>query len=438
MNKKWIATLAAVAFAATAFAAKPKTPSYPSYLTVEVMPDYEKGKKVMATVVMPKAGAAIPADLVIPDGVTAIMGFDDCRWIRSVTIPKSVKVISQNSFKRCTSLKGIFGGTIAQWNAISGEGKQYFTSVHCTDGIVGVAEIPAYLVMKGMKITGCDKNKLPDNLVIPEGVTEIGRSAFKECTYLESVTIPSSVTSIGGDYDYYNYNGNGAFNGCTSLKKVVIPDSVTEIQEGTFYGCISLNAVIIPDSVTKIGRVAFNGCTSLESVTIGKGVTLIYQDAFRGCTSLKNIVIPESVTVIGGDAFAGCTSLANIMIPNNVTEIRDKAFKNCTSLASIMIPNNVTSIGYSAFEKCTSLTSIVIPRGVTSINGSAFADCKSLKSVSIPRSVTSIGSHAFSKCPNLSVQYDGTKAQWEAISKYPVTFDKGITIRGTDGNIVVN
>ena len=91
----------------------------------------------------------------------------------------------------------------------------------------------AYFKMSGTVIRGCDKDEIPDDLVIPDGVTEIGEGAFEDCTSLTSVSIPSSVT----------YIGETAFRGCTSLASMTIPNSVTTIGDGAFYGCKSLASV---------------------------------------------------------------------------------------------------------------------------------------------------------------------------------------------------
>ena len=301
-------------------------------------------------------------------------------------------------------------------------------------------------------------------VIIENGVTSIGFSAFRDCTSLTSITIPDSVTSIGYD----------AFLGCTSLTSVTIPDSVTEIGSCAFKNCSSLTSITIPDGVTNIETSAFSGCTSLASITIPDSVTEIGANAFLGCTSLASITIPNSVTYIDKEVFYGCTSLAEInvgsdnanyssengvlfnkaktvlikypagktnteyVIPNSVYGIREEVFENCTSLTSITIPDSVTIIAVGAFYGCESLTEISvssenadyssengvlfnkdktkivrypvgkkdlsysIPDSVTSIGRNAFDDCTSLTSITIPDSVTSIGDYAFSYCTSLT------------------------------------
>ncbi|MDD7417748.1 MAG: leucine-rich repeat domain-containing protein, partial [Spirochaetales bacterium] len=103
------------------------------------------------------------------------------------------------------------------------------------------------------------------------------------------------------------------------VTQLVIPDGVTEIGYYAFSGCTSLTSITIPDSVTIIGNRAFSGCKSLTSITIPDSVTIIGNRAFSGCTSLTSITIPDSVTSIRGSAFSGCTSLTSITIPDSMT-----------------------------------------------------------------------------------------------------------------------
>lgn len=135
----------------------------------------------------------------------------------------------------------------------------------------------------GYIVTGIG-NYMDKDVIIPDNynalpVVSIGKTAFLNCTSLESITIPNSVTCIGV----------GAFNGCTSLSKITIPDSVTTIGYYAFYECTSLSDITIPNSVTTIGHEAFFGCTSLTSIAIPDSVESIGYLAFQECSSLTDV-----------------------------------------------------------------------------------------------------------------------------------------------------
>ncbi|GHT52487.1 hypothetical protein FACS1894106_1320 [Spirochaetia bacterium] len=101
-----------------------------------------------------------------------------------------------------------------------------------------------------------------------ETITKIGADAFKNCSFLTSVTIPATVTSIE----------NSAFMGCTALTSVTLPGSVRKIGNYAFAGCSSLTALTLPGFVeNKIDKRAFEGCTSLSSETVASLVRLGYR-----------------------------------------------------------------------------------------------------------------------------------------------------------------
>ena len=151
------------------------------------------------------------------------------------------------------------------------------------------------------------------------------------------------------------------------LLVVEIQYGETEICEEAFKFCTTLANVTIPTSVTHIGDCAFQNCSSLANLTIPNSVTHIGAGAFQNCSSLVHLTIPNSVTHIGDDAFLSCTSLATLTIPDSVTHIEDGAFQNCSSLVHLTIPNSVTHIGDDAFLSCTSLATLTIPDSVTHI-----------------------------------------------------------------------
>ena len=105
--------------------------------------------------------------------------------------------------------------------------------------------------------------------------------------------------------------------------------AVTSIDNGAFKDCSKLTGVTIPSSMTSIGSTAFYGCSGLTSITIPNSVTSISGYAFYGCSELTNMNIPNSVTSIGSSAFSYCNGLTSITIPNSVTSIGQSAFAVC-------------------------------------------------------------------------------------------------------------
>ncbi|HHU84676.1 MAG TPA: leucine-rich repeat protein [Clostridiales bacterium] len=254
-------------------------------------------------------------------------------------------------------------------------------------------------------------------------VTEIGESAFSDCTGLTEITIPDSVKTIG----------ESAFYGCTGLTKITLPNSVKTIGESAFADCTGLTEIIIPASVKLIDSYSFSDCAGLELIAVDKNnevyystgnclieretnvlmlgcknsvipdtVTAIGNAAFSGCEGLTEIKIPDSVTSIGYGAFSDCTGLTEIIIPNFVTDVSDGVFAGCTSLTKVKLPDNATEIWSSAFSGCTALTEITIPPSVKEIGGYAFYYCTGLTEVEIPDSVIHINDAAFVGCENLT------------------------------------
>ena len=113
-----------------------------------------------------------------------------------------------------------------------------------------------------------------------------------------------TITGIGEMKDW----GRNArpWSPYSDVKQVIIGDGVTTIGSSAFSGCSSLTSVTIGNSVTTIGSGAFFSCSSLTSVTIGNSVTEIGYYAFSGCSSLTSLTIPNSVTTIGYYAFGLC------------------------------------------------------------------------------------------------------------------------------------
>ena len=289
------------------------------------------------------------------------------------------------------------------------------------------------------------------DVVVPDGVTAIGKMAFSNCRSLESIVIPKSVTSIEVI----------AFFHCRGLTSITIPDSVTHIggdafsdtpwieKQRTINPFVIINGilidgrmhkgdVVVPDGVTSIGSNAFYKCSDLTSITIPDSVTSIGDASFCGCSGLASITIPNSVTSIGSNAFEYCLGLTSITIPNGVTSIGKSTFWACRNLASITIPDSVTSIGRVAFENCSTLTSITIPQNVLRIGDNAFKECESLTEIRILSNALETGSieGAFDSCKNLKRVYAPLSAmtKWNSYCKSSFVF---IELDGDNRNIFV-
>lgn len=176
-----------------------------------------------------------------------------------------------------------------------------------------------------------------------------------------------------------------------------------------------------------VGAMAANMGSCGENVTwsLDRRMEALYISGTGPMTSSRpsawegiiTVEIYNGVTAISRGAFYDCTSLTDVTIPSSVTSIGQNAFRECSALFAITIPSSVTYIGPSAFERCVTLRDITIPPNVTNVYASTFGHCTMLMSVTIPASVTSIGDSAFYDCNSLSdVYYNGTEAQWRAIS----------------------
>ena len=143
-----------------------------------------------------------------------------------------------------------------------------------------------------------------------------------------------------------------AFDGCKRLIDVVLHEGVKTIGESAFRGCSSLPRIIIPSSVTAIVRMAFYDCSTLVEVVLNDGLQRIGGRAFARCISLIRIDIPPSVTVIDDFAFSYCTALEEVVLHEGLKTIGGSAFIGCRSLIHIVIPRSVTAIGENAFNGC--------------------------------------------------------------------------------------
>ena len=195
----------------------------------------------------------------------------------------------------------------------------------------------------------------PLAFMIGPGFTSVAVNAFGStavnCT---DIIIGNGVTSIG----------SSAFDVCSSLISLSFESGsvLTTIGEKAFYGCSAMTGPIpIPASVESIGKNAFYGCSKLTTVSFEPESQLetIGQNAFWG-SGLTSITIPNLVTTIGNYGFYVCSSLTSVSFESGsqLETIGSNAFSGCTSLTSIVIPALVSSIGPYSFAGCSKFTTL--------------------------------------------------------------------------------
>lgn len=255
-------------------------------------------------------------------------------------------------------------------------------------------------------------------------VVGIGDYAFRDCSGLNTVLMPPTLTYIGA----------WAFTEC-GLLSIEWPASVSEISKGTFSGCYNLKSVTFSGRVREIGESAFENCTVLTSIELPESVTAIGERAFAG-SGLTSIILPYRILTISESTFAGCSDLSSVTFDGDVESVGYGAFKE-TDLVSVTLPETVVELGARAFEGCSNLETVEIlgdnsvsfkcsyesyesdhfyhgpfdncsnlktvklPDGMEDICTGAFYGCSSLQSINMPANLQRIGDYAFEGCVSL-------------------------------------
>lgn len=306
----------------------------------------------------------------IPEGVTRIgeFAFRDCEKLESVSIPSTVTEIGEGIFFRCMALKEI---------VIDGNNPRYDSRDSCN----AVIETSSNTLLIGCAGT-----------VIPDGVTTVGKDAFRSCKNLNTISFPPSVTAIG----------NSAFEFCENLTAIDLPDTIKTIGNNAFQHS-GVQTARLPAGLTEISDCMFLHCDSLTTVTIPETVTSIGNSAFAACRNLDPIGIPEAVTHIGRDAFLRAYSLFSHYHYrfNEPVFIRDNCLLRFSEdyRRKVTLPDGIRLIADYALSSLEATEYIILPDGVKIIGNNAFESCERLKSVTIPDSVNMIGEDIFKGVP---------------------------------------
>lgn len=224
-----------------------------------------------------------------------------------------------------------------------------------------------------------------------------------------------TVSGTGALPDYSSASGAPWYSNAYAVN-VVIEDGITEIGNRCFSNNQKLVSVVMANSVERIGASAFSMSRNLKSVVFSAGLKKIEDYAFY-TTAVASAALPDSVKYIGASAFASCASLRTFSMPETVeyfdaTALGASAFYkalpngvNCVSgftlapkgtvPAALVIPDGARVVSANMVTASTKLSSVSIPETVEAILDFAFYNDSALESVTIPDTVGYIGNFAF-------------------------------------------
>lgn len=257
-------------------------------------------------------------DIIISDGITSIGNYSLCGiQATSVQIPNSVRIIGDSSFGSIT----IKSDKLIIPNGVTYIGKEAFMGVFRFTPL-------------GHQYNGLD-------IMLPDSVTYVGERAFA-MGGIKSMKFSNAIKSLP----------ISILEGNPHLKSVILPDKLVTIEDGAFFACPKLETIALPDSLKSIGQNAFNGCILLTDINIPGSMQTIGANAFAGCRRLFNVTMQEGVRNIDDNAFNGCIRLQTMTLPASIQSIGDYAFNQCTMLRSVMIRNGNANLGRQVFNGC--------------------------------------------------------------------------------------
>lgn len=334
---------------------------------------------------------------------TAMVCYPKSKMDETLTIPASLRCFGSNSPSNAYL-------TTIEWNAVNfpDYSKNIFPYWPYVSTLVigeGVEHIPAYL---------CNNfSSSLRSLTIPSTVTSVGQDAFAGCgnfTVYKNYSLqylPESFIENSPNLEELVYPVMGFYSlkpdqlVSTKLKSLIVhtlfPDSpiydriieFLSIQQNTLT-YIDIE-ILITNDLQYVPDKCFLDFALLETAKLPNGLISIGYRAFENCRVLQEFTIPASVTEIGESAFENCRSLSALHFGGSTEEADDPATSQCA----------LQRIGNWAFYNCSLLQELNIPEGVTEIGNAAFYGCSHLEDLVLPSSLQTIGDYGFSDCSNL-------------------------------------
>ncbi len=264
----------------------------------------------------------------------------------NLEIPPTVKTIGDYAFSNSKINTVRFNGTEDSGTLIVNYGAFYDTSI--ASAYINRDISTGYYNIVGTLFTS--SNASLQNVEFGPNVKRITEMLFYECYRIENIILPEGLEEIGGR----------AFEGCTSLSSVTLPETLENIRLMAFSDCSGLCNIVLPENLSIIESQAFEGCSSLKFVKIPEKIEQIKYGTFRACSSLEDITFSNGLKRIEKEAFASCSSLKTVMLPEGLERLESYCFKGCSGLSKIVFPSSFTTFfGSEQFGGCTSLKEVI-------------------------------------------------------------------------------
>ena len=199
----------------------------------------------------------------LPDGLPVIdrSAFSMCSRLPAVSLPRALKAIPRGVFLGCSLLKSInisVNVSSVENNAFSGCRKLMNINVDPANPFIKDVDGVLYS-HDGKRLMYFPGGRL--EIIIPEGVTEIGCEAFYENLNFDRITLPSTLVSIA----------DRAFYGCSELLKISFPETLKSLGQSAFERCSKLKNLYLPDGFERIGDSALRSCKALMWLRLPEG-----------------------------------------------------------------------------------------------------------------------------------------------------------------------
>ncbi|MGD9604868.1 MAG: leucine-rich repeat protein [Bacilli bacterium] len=389
-------------------------------------------------------------EVVIPYGVIKIndYAFYKSTDLKSIEFSETITQIGQYAFANTTSLTSLILNE--QLQTINSYAFYKSTSLTSITIPKAVNNIGTYVFYGCSSLTSFEITNL---------ATTIGSNLLTGCFNLQVLKIPLKNTYNSGNNSYFKYYF-GAINYSSNvvipyfIDEIHIIEGVQAIPAYAFYNCNMNTTITLPSSITSIGNQAFFGCKSITSLQLPKNIDAIGNQVFMGMELLESIqmetgnthfisidgvlydasittliaypaaketahTIPTSVTSIASYAFAYQQYITSLVLEEQILSVGNFAFSHMAALTSISIGSNVNIIGIGAFSYNSKLEFILVNENnnyFKSVNGALYNEEGTIfiahpgknETTSFIESNTQIASYAFAGSNLISITIPST------------------------------